>query len=615
MSGNRNSGGVAFSNNFEPQIGGPFDARAVVPTKADLYLPATWTAIDGGNYVYSGMTVTIWDDSSNNGSYILLDAPNYTQVASWLFVGTPDLSGYSLTSSLNITNWNTAFGWGDHSAGGYLTSYTETDPIFLASQASNIDAGDITNLNNLSGTNTGDQDLSGYSLTSSLNISNWNTAHGWGDHSAVGYKTVNLFDNNGTVAAGRVVTVTDDLTFAEGEVNFFGSDDSNSTRSIYCKNGSGNRLFEVANGGVVKLLFDKLTFTHSGDNVYIQNQKSTGDLIFRGSNGGFTFMTMDGTTQSVGIGTGSPSAKLQVNAAGTTAATFGLKIHNSTGTSKTLVVRDDVKVGVGVDFGSILATLHVQGQEPYDSEEEEVLLRVDNGYNHSSINPRLTINSGGDFNSSGKTTVGTISGSFIASHNSFRLTQFSTTGTSPSAQGYQAFFSKSYGNSGNRTNSNGIGCDDLNASWDSYAKLNIGATEFSSGHIGLNVFDNVNHDYEGVGSTTTTLAKFKKTVGNVHNGGSGVSYLVGLDVDIQARGDVNYAALFNGGNVGIGTSTPHASAITQMSSTTQGFLKPVMTTTQRDAIATPAAGLEIFNTTTGKMNFFDGDAWKVITSS
>lgn len=26
-------------------------------------------------------------------------------------------------------NWNTAFGWGDHSVAGYLTSFTETDPI------------------------------------------------------------------------------------------------------------------------------------------------------------------------------------------------------------------------------------------------------------------------------------------------------------------------------------------------------------------------------------------------------------------------------------------------------------------------------------------------------
>ncbi len=30
------------------------------------------------------------------------------------------------------TNWNTAYSWGDHSTAGYLTSYTETDPIFTA---------------------------------------------------------------------------------------------------------------------------------------------------------------------------------------------------------------------------------------------------------------------------------------------------------------------------------------------------------------------------------------------------------------------------------------------------------------------------------------------------
>ena len=38
---------------------------------------------------------------------------------------------------------------------------TETDPVYSASEAANITETDITNLNNLSGTNTGDQDISG----------------------------------------------------------------------------------------------------------------------------------------------------------------------------------------------------------------------------------------------------------------------------------------------------------------------------------------------------------------------------------------------------------------------------------------------------------------------
>lgn len=51
----------------------------------------------------------------------------------------------------------------------------------------------------------------------------------------------------------------------------------------------------------------------------------------------------------------------------------------------------------------------------------------------------------------------------------------------------------------------------------------------------------------------------------------------------------------NGTNVGIGTTTPNASAVLDASSTSKGFLPPRMTTVQRDAIASPAAGLVIFN--------------------
>ncbi len=45
------------------------------------------------------------------------------------------------------------------------------------------------------------------------------------------------------------------------------------------------------------------------------------------------------------------------------------------------------------------------------------------------------------------------------------------------------------------------------------------------------------------------------------------------------------------------------------------FIAPSMTTTQRDAILTPETGRIIFNSTTGKMNFYDGSAWKVLTST
>ena len=51
---------------------------------------------------------------------------------------------------------------------GFITSYIETDPVYTGSQAANITSSHITKLSNLSGTNTGDQDLSGLATTTSL---------------------------------------------------------------------------------------------------------------------------------------------------------------------------------------------------------------------------------------------------------------------------------------------------------------------------------------------------------------------------------------------------------------------------------------------------------------
>ena len=130
----------------------------------------------------------------------------------------------------NITNWNLAYGWGDHATAGYLsslgsigghsdvtlatlqdaqllrysvanarwenwtpnylTTYTETDPVFSASAAGGI---------------TG------------TNIANWNTAYGWGDHGAAGYLTAET--DTLDIVLGRGATTTRDIT-TTGKVYF-----------------------------------------------------------------------------------------------------------------------------------------------------------------------------------------------------------------------------------------------------------------------------------------------------------------------------------------------------------------------------------------------------------
>jgi hypothetical protein len=91
-------------------------------------------------------------------------------------------------------------------------------------------------------------------------------------------------------------------------------------------------------------------------------------------------------------------------------------------------------------------------------------------------------------------------------------------------------------------------------------------------------------------------------------------------MDITAVNSLITTQIFSGGagttrfgnNVLMGQITSGsitASATVEIRSTTLGFLPPRMTTTQRDLIATPAAGLMIYNTTTNRPNFYDGSAW------
>lgn len=60
--------------------------------------------------------------------------------------------------------------------------------------------------------------------------------------------------------------------------------------------------------------------------------------------------------------------------------------------------------------------------------------------------------------------------------------------------------------------------------------------------------------------------------------------------------------------------TPNGSAMVDVESTTKGFLPPRMTTTQKNAISSPAAGLIVFDTSLTKLCVYSGSAWQTITS-
>jgi hypothetical protein len=88
-------------------------------------------------------------------------------------------------------------------------------------------------------------------------------------------------------------------------------------------------------------------------------------------------------------------------------------------------------------------------------------------------------------------------------------------------------------------------------------------------------------------------------------------------VEDSTNPDSTPFTITNSGNVQIGTNSSSNSlnTILEISSTSKGFLPPRMSTTFRNLILTPPAGLIIYNTSTNKLNIYNGTTWEQVTSS
>jgi len=87
---------------------------------------------------------------------------------------------------------------------------------------------------------------------------------------------------------------------------------------------------------------------------------------------------------------------------------------------------------------------------------------------------------------------------------------------------------------------------------------------------------------------------------------------LGSNTTIIGTTSTTLTALY--GELVLGSTTPVSSALLTMTSTTQGFLPPRMTTAQKNAIVSPATGLVVFDTTLGKLCVF-ATTWQTITST
>jgi hypothetical protein len=128
---------------------------------------------------------------------------------------------------------------------------------------------------------------------------------------------------------------------------------------------------------------------------------------------------------------------------------------------------------------------------------------------------------------------------------------------------------------------------------------------------------------KGSGTTSGTTALLVQNSSGtelfkVQDNGSGTFGFAVQAASLTATANINFGNIFygnsfwsqNDGGTTIGQqAAPVASAILDIRSTTRGFLPPRMTTTQKNAIASPAAGLVVYDSTTNKLCCYNGSTW------
>jgi len=310
----------------------------------------------------------------------------------------------------------------------------------------------------------------------------------------------------------------------------------------------------------------------------------------------------------VGIGFTSTqsSAMLNVKGFGTTSATTSLLVQNSAGTEVFKVVDDNTMFYHTHKFRSAGGYLYIEGEGNVDRS-----LKIGTNFTASSYNGHIFKTYDGTAYSEAMRITGA-NDQFVGIGETTPTARLHVKGSGTTSATTSLLVQNSDGaellkvlDTGDITIDDrlGIGIDyvrDLNRI--QTAALSIGSNAFYAAS------DTQVH-IKGKGTTSATTALLVQK-------SDGVSILTLKDNGDFTVGGSSDLGIISGGRsrfrfgllVG-DTSSSETSAVLEAKSTTQGFLPPRMTDAERDAIATPAAGLMIYDTTNNQMNYWNGSTW------
>jgi hypothetical protein len=306
----------------------------------------------------------------------------------------------------------------------------------------------------------------------------------------------------------------------------------------------------------------------------------------------------------VGLGAGNVSSNTAIGSAALTS--------NTTGNSN---------IAVGMN------TLSANQTGSYSTAIGVDALKLSTGGSNTAIGHRtLSNNTSGDNNTAtgADALKSNTTGVYNTAYGSSTLLSNST-GSGNTAIGYTALFSNLTDPSSKGDDNTAIGNGALK--WNTTGSNNTasGTTALLNNSTGSYnaAIGNDAGSYLANGSTDNTTSDYSVYLGsNTKASASNAQNEVVIGYNAIGAGDntiqlgntsitnVKTSGTITAAGMGLGVSAPNASAILEASSTTQGFLPPRLTTTERDAIANPVAGLTIWNSTNTQLEVYDGSYWK-----
>jgi len=428
-----------------------------------------------------------------------------------------------------------------------------------------------------------------------------------------------------------------------------GSGATSATTSLLVQNSAGTEHLKVTDDGKVNVRSELFVNHPSVSSRYLSlswgaiSATSTNDELSLygggGVNGSIMYLNASAKSaapQAIGMKTTgvliapsmvqnsfAPSAQLQVKGSGNDATTTALLVQNSDGTDM-LSVKDDLSVVFNSTITSASSTLRfdVGGVGTIRMNSDKVAiggnttptarLHIKGSGATSATTALLVQNSAGtellkvtddgaiDFGALGiefsnDGSGGTMS---VASDRYIRLATSLSTYSALNAHVFKTLGSGGYSEvmriTGNSDQRVGIGESAPTA------RLHIKGSGATSATTALLVQNSAGTDMLRImdGGADKVLRTSSAQIGSLEFAGANIG-----------RGGGNPITFAGTNQIGIGVSTPVASAKLQVDSTTQGFLPPRMTDAERDAITNPAAGLMIYDTSNNQMNYWNGSTW------